>query len=60
LQDRFQEKYKIISSTSSEAIDVKLDGAESTDMLAEILDLANADLELRIYKGQVPVFGRHH
>ena len=52
LHQRFHGKYKALSSVSSEAIDVNLDGQASTDMLVEIPDLTlqNSNyLELRIY-----------
>lgn len=52
LQDRFHGKYKAISSISSEALDVNLDGKASTDMLVEIPELTASYrnyLELRIY-----------
>ena len=52
LYQQFHGKYKAVSSVSSEAIDVNLDGLASTDMLAEIPDLTlqNSNyLELRIY-----------
>ena len=52
LQERFHGKYKAISSISSEALDVNLDGKVSTDMLQEIPELTKPYqnyLELRIY-----------
>jgi len=49
LQERFHGKYKPISSTSSETIDVNLDGVASTDMFNEIRDLPNSNVEVRIY-----------
>lgn len=52
LQERFHGKYKAISSISSEALDVNLDGKASTDMLLEIPELSKPYqnyLELRIY-----------
>ena len=49
--DKFHGKYKIIKSTTNEAIDVDLDGAKSNDLLKEIPTLPNSILELRIYKG---------
>ena len=56
LHDRFHGKYKVISSTSSEAIDVNLDGTASMDILTEIPDLINANLEIRIYEKDTPLF----
>lgn len=52
LYDKFHGKYKVISSVSSEAIDVNLDGKASTDMIQEIPELTSPHrnyLELRIY-----------
>lgn len=40
LHDRFHGKYSIVSSVSDEAIDVNMDGKASTNMLAEITQLA--------------------
>lgn len=55
LYDRFHGKYEPIQSTSSEAVDVNLDGKASADMLVEIPQLSrkysNA-LVLRIDKSQ--------
>jgi hypothetical protein len=48
LYERFHGKYKAVSSISTEAIDINLDGTPATDMLSEIPDLANCDLEIRI------------
>lgn len=52
LHQKFHGKYNVISSVSSEAIDVNLDGKVSTDMTKEILQLApkyGQQLEIRIY-----------
>lgn len=52
LQERFHGKYKAVSSSSSEPLDVNLDGRASTDMLLEIPELTRPYqnyLELRIY-----------
>jgi hypothetical protein len=49
LQERFHGKYKPVSSISSEAIDVNLDGVASTNMLTEVPDLPGSELEIRIY-----------
>ena len=50
LYERFHGKYKIISSTSSEPLDVNFDGVASTNLLQEIVALANdgSFLELRV------------
>lgn len=51
LYNRFHGKYKVISSVSSDPVDVNLDGIQSTDMLAELPMLTNEydyNLELRI------------
>jgi len=48
LIERFHGKYKPVSSTSSEAIDVNLDGTSSANMLDEIPNLADNNLELLI------------
>jgi len=48
LQERFQGAYKIVSSTSNEAVDINKDGQASTDLLKEIDLLSNAELLLRI------------
>jgi hypothetical protein len=53
LYQRFHGKYKPVFSTSSEAIDVNLDGKATVDMLEEIPELLNiGGIELRIYQGQ--------
>ncbi|GAB3544690.1 hypothetical protein [Spirosoma fluminis] len=52
LHEKFHGKYRAIQSVSSEALDINLDGRESTDMLVEIPDLTlkySNYLELRIY-----------
>ena len=52
LYERFHGKYNVISSVSSEAVDVNLDGKASIDMTKEIVQLApeyGQQLELRIY-----------
>lgn len=50
LYQRFHGKYKIVSSISSEPIDVNFDGVSSTSLLSEILELNNygPHLELRV------------
>jgi hypothetical protein len=48
LYERFHGKYKAVSSISTEAVDVNLDGTPTTDILTEIPELANCDLEIRI------------
>ena len=50
LYQRFHGKYKVISSTSSEPLDVNFDGISSTNLLQEIADLNDykAFLELRV------------
>ncbi|WP_347158176.1 hypothetical protein [Pontibacter chitinilyticus] len=45
---RFHGKYKIVRSTSSEAVDINRDGKASTDLLQEIGLLSDAELEIRI------------
>ncbi|ALI98579.1 hypothetical protein DC20_05840 [Rufibacter tibetensis] len=49
LQEQFHGKYAPIRSTSSLALDVDRDGNASTDMLAEIGDLSNSWVEVRVY-----------
>ena len=46
--ERLHGKYEVVSSISTEAVDVNLDGTSSTDMLTEITDLAGTNLEIRI------------
>ncbi|HEX6426606.1 MAG TPA: hypothetical protein VF008_02925 [Niastella sp.] len=46
--ERLHGKYKAVSSISSEAVDVNLDGTVSTDVLSEIPDLAECNLEILI------------
>lgn len=50
LYQRFHGKYKVLSSTSSEALDINFDGIASTDLLKEIPALTDnrAFLELRV------------
>ncbi|MBC8156250.1 MAG: hypothetical protein H7Z72_25470 [Bacteroidetes bacterium] len=50
LYQRFHGKYKIVSSTSSEPLDVNFDGVSSTDLLSEMSALSNygAHLDLRV------------
>jgi hypothetical protein len=51
LYQQFHGKYKIVSSVSSESIDVNLDGVSSMDLLAEIEELSNiSKLDIRIYE----------
>ena len=50
LQEKFHGKYKPVYSTSSLALDVNRDGVASTDMLAEISDLSQTWVEVRIYE----------
>jgi hypothetical protein len=47
LYERFHGKYKVVSSVSSEPIDLNRDGTLSTNLLTE-LDLQNSPLEIRI------------
>ena len=49
--ERLHGKYEAISSFSSEAVDVNLDGTATNDMLSEIPDLANCNLEIHITEG---------
>ncbi|MCF0040839.1 hypothetical protein [Dyadobacter fanqingshengii] len=50
LYQQFHGKYKIVSSVSSEPLDVNLDGESSMDLLAEIEELPNiSNLDIRIY-----------
>jgi hypothetical protein len=56
LQERFHGKYKVVTSTSDEAIDVNLDGVVSTDIKGEIPELVNSNLEIRIYQKEHPLF----
>ncbi|MDQ1089921.1 hypothetical protein [Siphonobacter sp. SORGH_AS_1065] len=56
LYSKFHGKYKIISSVSSEPLDVNLDGTASNNMLEEMQELTYGNnqqysVELRIYKG---------
>ncbi len=46
--ERLHGKYKAVSSISSEAVDVNLDGTASINILAEIPDLEHCNLEIRI------------
>ncbi len=46
LHMRFHGKYRLVYSTSSEALDVNLDGKASTDMLEEITDLPQSSIEV--------------
>ncbi|WP_288428300.1 hypothetical protein [uncultured Spirosoma sp.] len=50
LYQRFHGKYRVVSSTSSEPLDINFDGASSTNLLKEIVELTNYDafLELRV------------
>ena len=50
LYQRFHGKYKVISSTSSQPLDINFDGVSSNDLLKEILELnySGAFLELRV------------
>ena len=58
LYQRFHGKYKVISSTSSQPLDVNFDGVSSNDLLKEIRDLnySGASLELRVKSVYGPVF----
>lgn len=58
LYQRFHGKYKIISSTSSEPLDVNFDGVSSNNLLKEIGELNNygAFLELRVKTPDPSVF----
>jgi hypothetical protein len=46
--ERLHGKYKVVNSTSSEAVDVNLDGNPSTNILSEIPYLAECNLEILI------------
>lgn len=48
IYERFHGKYKATNSLSSEAVDVNMDGAATTNLLTEIPDLKNCNLEIRI------------
>jgi hypothetical protein len=41
-------KYKVISSRSSEAIDINMDGMADENLLSEIADLVNTHLEMHL------------
>jgi len=58
LYQRFHGKYKVVSSTSSQPLDVNFDGVSSTNLLEEILELNNygAFLELRVKYSDRSVF----
>lgn len=49
LQDKFHGKYEVISSTSTDAVDLNMDGISSTDLLDENSEIARSGLEIRIY-----------
>ncbi len=49
LHTRFHGKYSLVHSTSSEALDVNLDGKASVNMLEEIANLPQSNIEVRIY-----------
>jgi len=51
IHDQLHGKYKAISSTSKDAVDIDLDGAASTDIISELPALTEAicNLEIRIY-----------
>ena len=49
LYSRFHGKYSFVHCTSSEAVDVNLDGKASTNLLEEITDLPQSNIEVRIY-----------
>jgi len=49
LKEKFHGKYEMISSTSSNAVDLNMDGISSTYLLDENSEIARAELELRIY-----------
>ena len=53
LYNRFHGKYSLVHATSSEAVDVNLDGKASTDLLDELTDLRQTNIEVRIY-GKTP------
>ncbi len=48
LYQRFHGRYKIVSSTADEAVDLNMDGQSSTDLKNELVNLPNSELELRI------------
>jgi hypothetical protein len=50
LFDRFHGKYKILSSTSSEAIDLNLDLKSSQNMLREIPGLSKTFIDVLVFK----------
>ncbi|QNE39703.1 hypothetical protein F1C16_09125 [Hymenobacter sp. NBH84] len=52
LHEKLHGKYKLLSASSSEAVDSNNDGLFSTDLLAEEAYLANADVEIRILNAQ--------
>jgi hypothetical protein len=47
-RERLQGKYRIVSSISSEAVDINLDGTAGNNMLSEITDLEGTDLVILI------------
>ncbi len=49
LQQQFQGKYEIVSSTSSEPVDVNLDGKSSVDLFQEYPYLSQHTLRIDIY-----------
>jgi hypothetical protein len=50
LHERFNGKYKVISSWSDQQVDINLDGKVSSNLEDELSDLSRANLELRILK----------
>ena len=49
--EKFHGRYKITKSTTSEPIDVDLNGRKSDDLLSEIPSLSNTYLQLSVYTG---------
>jgi hypothetical protein len=54
LQDRFNGKYRLLSATSDQSVDVNMDGRASQDLLTEIPNLQNSYLELKFIER--PIF----
>jgi hypothetical protein len=48
LIEKFHGKYGVISSVSTKAVDLNMDGSASTDLLSENPEISNSGLELRI------------
>lgn len=54
LYQRFHGKYLVISSTSSEAVDIDFDGRASSYLLEELPELAVANLEILVDRNPKP------